>query len=351
MGTDATATRPTLARVAARAGVSASTASLAFADDARVAAATRERVLAAAAELGYAGPDPRARSLRRGRSGVVGVVLEDRLQDFFRDPVNVAMLDGLADEVGADGDSLLLITDTIEQPADLGSAVMDAAVVMGCSARMLHEFDLLRQRRLPVIGVEVPEIAGIVAIDLDNRIASETIGRMLAELGHEEVAAITLPLEPERRRGPVTDVRVAASDAFVALERLAGLRRSFPGAGGEVAAHSSVEEGAAAARALLAGPDRPTAIVAQSDLLAAGALRCADELGIRVPAELSIVGFDGVRIDALGARALTTMVQPALDKGRAAGRAVRAAVAGAPPEPAALRCELRLGDTTGPAPR
>ena len=86
------AARPTLAGVAARAGVSSSTASLAFSGSPRVTAATRERVLAAAAELGYAGPDPIAASLRRGRSGVIGVFIGERLLYAFRDPVSVQQI-------------------------------------------------------------------------------------------------------------------------------------------------------------------------------------------------------------------------------------------------------------------
>src|SRR3954468_19849994 len=92
--------RPTLAGVAARAGVSASTASLVFSGAGPVSAATRERVLAAAADLDYAGPDPTARSLRRGRSGVIGIVTEDRLAEAFHDPINLALLDGIGDALG-----------------------------------------------------------------------------------------------------------------------------------------------------------------------------------------------------------------------------------------------------------
>ncbi|MCU1556285.1 MAG: LacI family transcriptional regulator, partial [Microbacteriaceae bacterium] len=73
--------RPTLAAVAALAGVSVSTASLAFSGSGPVSPATRARVLAAAETLNYGGPDPRAQSLRRGRSGIIGVVIEDRLRD------------------------------------------------------------------------------------------------------------------------------------------------------------------------------------------------------------------------------------------------------------------------------
>ena len=96
--------RVTLRAVADAAGVSTSTASLAFSGKGPVAAETVERVRAAAERLGYAGPDPLASQLRAGRSGVVGVVVEGRLGHAFRDPFAVSVLDGLSqvlDEVPA----------------------------------------------------------------------------------------------------------------------------------------------------------------------------------------------------------------------------------------------------------
>ena len=91
-GASARAARPNLAAVAALAGVSPSTASLAFSGAGPVSDATRAKVLAAAEQLNYGGPDPRAQSLRRGRSGIVGAVLEDTLSNAFRDPINVAII-------------------------------------------------------------------------------------------------------------------------------------------------------------------------------------------------------------------------------------------------------------------
>src|SRR5690606_15191475 len=117
MTEEATRARPTLAQVAELAGVSRSTASIAFSGSGPVSDATREKVHAAARSLGYGGPDPMARSLRRGRSGIVGVVIEESLSDAFRDPVNAAMLDGLADETGEMGSGLLLLTDVVDEGA------------------------------------------------------------------------------------------------------------------------------------------------------------------------------------------------------------------------------------------
>ena len=103
--------RATIADVARLAGVSPSTASLAFSGKGTVSDATRERVLDAAAALGYAGPDPRAASLRTGRSGIVGVVLEEHLRVAFLDPVKTAIMDGLTEGIAPLGAGILLLRD------------------------------------------------------------------------------------------------------------------------------------------------------------------------------------------------------------------------------------------------
>ncbi|MGH1526889.1 substrate-binding domain-containing protein [Leifsonia sp. L25] len=169
----------------------------------------------------------------------------------------------------------------------------------------------------------------------------------LHHLGHREVAVVTLSLTRDRARGPLTPERVAAASSTTAMERLAGAHDVFPGAGGWVTRGSFVEEGRAAGRALLADArTRPTAIIAQSDLLAAGVIRAAEELGLEVPGDVSVVGFDGVRVDGLWPYDLTTLVQPAVDKGRAAGRAVVEMLAGGQPHPATFTSVFHQGNTT-----
>lgn len=347
----ATRARPNLAAVAALAGVSASTASLAFSGAGPVSEATRARVLAAAEELGYAGPDPRASSLRRGRSGIVGVVMEDRLRDAFRDPVNVAMLDGIADALGTEGLALLLLTETGDGAADISLAPMDGVILIGCSTELDRPVTAFRQRGIPIVAIEAEPMDGVLSIDLDNRDATATVARHLKQLGHSAVALVTLPLEGSRQHGDLQPEREAASRAHTTLERIRGARDVFPGATGVVAGGSSVEEGLVAGREVLARHPRPTAVIAQSDLLALGVIRAAEEAGLRVPDELSVVGFDGVRIEGASPYELTTLVQPAVDKGRAAGLAVIGLLAGDEVGPSAFTSELRVGNTSGPVPR
>ncbi len=354
MPTDATtaepATRCTLADVAARAGVSASTASLAFSGSGPVSDATKERVLTAASELGYAGPDPRARSLRRGRSGIVGVVLEERVRSAFLDPVKIQMLDGISDAIAPLGAGVLLLTETGRgaDAVSIEDAPLDAVVLIGCSPRLGESVEVLRRRGIPAVAIEGDPGDDVVEIGIDNREATRAGAEYLRSLGHTSVAIVTLPFDAARTRGPLTADLEHAGTADTASERLRGARDVFPSIGGRVAGGSSIEEGLEAARELLRDPaGRPTAVIAQSDLLAAGVIRAAEELGIRVPEELSVLGFDGIRPDGLQAD-LTTLVQPSVAKGRAAGEAVVRMLAGERPESVRFTSELHVGDTTAP---
>lgn len=341
-------TRPNLAAVAALAGVSASTASLAFSGAGPVSHATKAKVLAAAAALNYAGPDPRGQSLRRGRSGIVGVVLEDSLSEAFRDPMNIATLDGISDAIGPSGSALLLLTDSAEGPSSFRSVPIDAVVLIGCSTRLADAVHVFTQRGVPIVGIETEPMPGVLTIDLDNRAASRALAEHLRELGHGDVTMVTLPLDAPHARGWSTPEWEARSEGYTASQRILGVRDVFSTSNAFVAAASTVDEGYRAALDVLAGPERPTAIVAQSDLLAVGVIRAAHELGLAVPGDLSVVGFDGVRLDGIAPIDLTTMVQPAFAKGHAAGEGVLALLAGTIAASSLFDSEFHPGATTGP---
>lgn len=346
------AARTTLADVATHAGVSVSTASLAFSGAGPVSSATRERVLAAAALLGYVGPDPRGRSLRSGRSGIVGVVLEDRVLEAFRDPIMIAFLDGIAAEVSPGGRALLLLADVGESPHVLSTAPMDAVVLVSCSPATAASAETVIRRGMPIVvlGGSVPaELDDVPSVTLDDRAATATSARHLHALGHRHIAVVALPTDIDRRPGPLTDERIARCTTAVTTERLLGARDVFPTFAGEIATGSYVEEGVRTGHLLLADPSRrPTAIIAQSDLLAAGVIKAATELGLDVPGDLSVVGFDGVRVDHVIDHDLTTLRQPAAEEGRTAGRLVLDQLAGREVESVGFTCEFHLGGTTGP---
>ena len=273
--------------------------------------------------------------------------MEDRLREAFRDPMNIAMLDGLADVLGSAGLALLLLTESQEEGhPELSTAPMDAVVLVGCSTQLDRSVVVLRQRGIPVVAIEAEHMPDVLAIDLDNRDATARAARHLQQLGHTRAALVTLPLEPSHARGELTEARIAGSTAFTSKERIRGARDVFPSIGGVVAAGSSVEEGLIAGRELLSAAERPTAVIAQSDLLALGVIRAAEEAGIRVPDDLSVVGFDGASIEGASPYQLTTLVQPAVAKGRAAGQAIVELLAGETPAPRGFTSEFRVGNTT-----
>jgi DNA-binding LacI/PurR family transcriptional regulator len=340
--------RATIADVAREAGVAASTASVVFSGKTPVSASTRARVLAAAEQLGYTGPDPRAASLRRGRSGIVGVVMGDRVRTAFRDPVTTVMLDGLAEGMAEHGAGLLLLRDdSVGGEPSIRTAPADAFVLVGCSTGLRASVDAIRGRDIPIVVIEGDAGPGIPQILLDNRDAQAEVARHVWQLGHRHVALATLPVTTGGEPGWI-DATTAVSIA-VTHDRLLGARDIFSAAPAYAAARSSIDEGYAAGVAILAadGP-RPTAILAQSDLLAAGVIRAVQDAGLVVPDDVSVTGFDGVWVDGVAPLTLTTMVQPAAAKGRAAGAAISAMLAGDATESIRLTSEFRSGDTTGP---
>lgn len=344
--------RPTLRAVAQAAGVSTSTASLAFSGKGPVAAETVARVRAAAERLGYAGPDPLASSLRQGRSGVVGVVVEGRLLHAFRDPFAVSVLDGLSqvlDEVPA---GMLLIAQPPGHPeriiTQLSATALDAVIFSLCGPATNPAVEHLAARGIPMLGDGSPTDPRVVQLSLDNRGATAALATHLRDLGHRRVAHLMMPLRHGSPTGVVGPEELDRATFLDSLDRAHGFIDVF-GSHQLFAATAlpDVEQGARAARALLERAARPTAVVAQSDLLAVGVVRAATELGLRVPEDVSVTGFDGVELPWFAGR-LTTMDQHGEAKGRRLGELARRLLDGERPDDEVAPTTLRVGSTTAP---
>ncbi|GAB2614675.1 LacI family DNA-binding transcriptional regulator [Pseudactinotalea suaedae] len=342
MGRSAT----TLTDVARAAGVSLSTASLAFSGAGPISSATREKVLAAAAELGYHGPDPVAASLRRGRSGVIGVVMGSAVRRSFRDPVSIQFLDGIVTTLATQGYGTLMLpaSGSDEAPGSLLThGAMDAAVLMAGAVTSTRTIEALRARGLPTVQIGGTGRQG-ASVRARDKEGMQMLGEHLRERGHTRVAVATLPWQSGAQPGPVDAGTTRRPAAPITARRLDGLRA----AGVEPVAiwqcASLVEEGIAAGRALLAS--RPTALVGFSDLIAAGLLIAAREAGLRVPEDVAVAGFDGIDLPWLGEDTLTTLVQPIADMGRHAAEAALTLAAGGTAKSLSVDVELRVGTTT-----
>lgn len=348
--------RATLRDVAERAGVSTSTASLVFSGKGPVATATADRVRAAAEDLGFAGPDPLASSLRQGRVGTVAVVVEGPLRFAFRDPYALGVLDGLAEELDDAGRTMLLVAQPPTEPEraveQLATQGLDAAVFPLCGIAANPLVEHLAARGVPMVGSGAPADPRVPHVRTDEAAAIGLTTRHVLDLGHERVAHVAMMLRPGSRTGRVGPADVAAAEYLDSRGRAEGfLAVVGPDAPLVEVGELTVGAGEEAGRLLLdVDPaERPTAVVCQADVLAAGVVRAAATLGLRVPQDVSVTGFDGVDLPWLD-HTLTTVLQPGVEKGRALGRMLRRRLEGEDVADEAFPVSLRVGTTTAPPP-
>jgi LacI family transcriptional regulator len=300
----------TILEVARRAGVSATTVSHVLSGKRPVAAATRERVEQVIGELGYR-PNGLARSLRARRSHTVGLLIPDITNPWY--PV---LSRGLQDALAADGYHAFLCNTDAEQDRELefledlvdrrvdGIVLAAPRVPAGKACAMI----LGRGIALVIVG-RVGDRPGTDMIEGDDVGAAAAATRHLLDRGHRRVAHIAgtpgMHVAADRQRG----YRRALDEAGVTHDPTLVVPADFTRAGG-----------AAAMRALLALPEPPTAVFAANDLLAIGALDVIREHGLAVPGDVAVVGFDDIDAAALMSPPLTTVVNPAYEWGRTAGR-------------------------------
>jgi DNA-binding LacI/PurR family transcriptional regulator len=188
---------------------------------------------------------------------------------------------------------------------------------------------------------------------IDEAGAQGEVVRYLRSLGHRRIGHVTMPMQPVTAGGRIRPADLDAAGYVDARDRARGFLATAGRRAPMVeAVAADVDGGIAAGRLLLDAPAdrRPTAVVAQSDLLAAGVIQAARELGLRVPEDLSVTGFDGVALPWLGAP-LTTIDQHGEEKGRALGQLVARLLEREDPtqiEHVTIPTDLRIGGTTGP---
>ena len=326
MGSSADSKRVTLAQVAELAGVSVMTASYTYNQPNRVSDQARSKVLAAAAQLGYAGPDPKARSLRRGSTQTLGVVLGEHLSYAFDDPGAVSFLAGIA-EVCADrgyGMTILPITGAAQDVARITGAAVDGFIVWTTSDDdpILAAVQAMKR---PAVVHGGPAVRGLGLVSIDNRAAACAVGA-LAFAGAKRPSVVSQPLSRDRISmisggADITDVLFP-----VTRERLEGYRQAAEGTGIAwrdvviaVCARNDAAEAERITATLLASAEPPDAIAAMSDQQAAGVVHAARAAGRIIPDDVAVTGWDDAAVAAqLG---LTTVAQSLREQGAACAHA------------------------------
>jgi LacI family transcriptional regulator len=307
---------PTLAELAAAAGVSSMSASRAVNLQPGVSHETRETILKLAAEMGYVA-NRSAQKLSGGRSRVIGVLAAE-----LDNPFNSALVSGAVRAAAVAGHEVLIysLVDNDRRPTGNVLQLLQQ-FTDGVIAVLPYQFGFvegLAAARLPVITIDNHrEHASYPSIAADSYGGARSAMQHLAELGHRRIAFIT----GDEQLGSARDRHRAYDDAVAVLqiERDAKLvlRGDFSARGGREAGLK-----------ILALKNRPTAVFACNDLSALGAMSVLQAAGVRVPEDMSVVGFDDLPAASQVHPALTTVRQPIAEMGRAAVNTLLAVIAG-----------------------
>jgi alanine racemase len=311
-----TARRPRIADVAREAGVSKTAVSFAFNSPERLSPETATRIRVVADSLGYR-PHPVARMLTQRQTLTIGVLTPQALAVIFSNPFFGAFNEGVALAAEELGYGLHFISPLHGSLARaMSRATVDGVVAVGLSDGH-PEVDQIRRAGVPIVLVDSSALPDHPSVEIDDEGGARAAANHLLGLGHRDF--LVIGVEPPR---PATRV----DPEGVTGRRLRGYRAALLAAGIElpddrvVVGPASVEGGVAALNRAWEDGLRPTAILAMSDAMAIGAMRAIRELGLAVPADISVVGFDDIDLATHTDPPLTTVHQPIRRKGEEAVR-------------------------------
>ncbi len=301
---------PTLEDVARRANVSTATVSRCLNKPDSVREGTRLRVEQAISDLGYT-PNFGARALASNRTGTIGIIIPTMDNAIFAQGIQ-AMEEALSEQ------NITLLVATSGYSPEREMLKIRALVSRGVDSLALIGFDrpdtaykFLSSRSVPfVILWNYSASSPYPCIGFDNHRAAGMIAQRVMDFGHRDIAMIA--------------GRRAGNDR--ATQRVKGVENALSGqgltlmAGGPIESGYSLDEGEAACMKLMSGPKRPTAIICGNDVLAAGVMRGVRQMGLEVPEDISIVGFDDIDLASALNPALTTVRTPHRLMGQAAAK-------------------------------
>lgn len=336
-----TSTTPTLMDVANAAGVSTATVSRCLNSPEKVIEDTRARVLEAVQALGYS-PNFGARVMAARRTNTIGAIIPTMENAIF-----ARGLQAFQEELGSRGFMLLVASSSYRQ--DLEEQQIRSLVARGADGLLLigHDRDpsiyrFLDTQKVPALvawthdaGEKTPSIG------FDNRATMHQLTQQVLGFGHRRIAVISAPSGAnDRARRRLIGIRSAMQDHGLDPQDLTVLETPY-----------SIENGARAFETLMGRAVPPTAILCGNDVLAVGALKRAREMGIDVPGQVSVTGFDDIELAKVAIPALTTVQVPHHDMGRAAAKMlVQMVNTGQPVDAVRLDAVPVLRGSLGPAP-
>lgn len=316
----------TVKSVAEILGVSTATISNAFNRPDQLSSDLRTKILEECERIGYHGPNPAARSLRTGSTGVVGIMLAEKLAYNFSDPCAIEFLEGVSQVLDDARVNMLLMPGREEfyQKASL-EAIPDRYIIYG-PPKDLPLLDRIERQHKPIISVDF-NLENHLSLNIDNYGGAKAAARHIFKTTNGPVAVIGLRLSKSSPEDRVKESNLYDPNFSISRQRLNAYLDAGQEAGRPIdfnsiwdTSKSSWEEGIKAARNALSASPRPAALLCMSDNLALAALSVARELNLQVPEQLSIVGFDDTPAASVNHPEVTTVYQPSLEKGRLAAK-------------------------------
>jgi len=329
---------PTLADVARHAGVSTATVSRYMNSPQQVVEATRNRVETSIKELGYS-PNFGARALVAKRTNTIGAIIPTMENAIF-----ARGLQAFQEELRQNGMTLLVSSSSYRE--DLEEEQIRTLTARGADGLLLigHHRDpdlykFLEKQGVPVLVAWVydPDQPQ-TSIGFDNKAAMKSLAVKAIELGHRKIGVIGAEIASnDRARDRVNGVAEAMSDAGLSPNHMTMIETPY-----------SIDAGADAFGMLMKGNEPPSIVMCGNDVLAVGALRQAKDMGLNVPGDVSVTGFDDIELAKVASPALTTVHVPHRNMGRTAARMLVRMVGGWTPEKSVLLpTELRIRETLG----
>lgn len=299
---------PTLEDVAKEAGVSTATVSRCMNAPDQVSKNTREKVMKIIKKLGYT-PNFGAQALAAKRTNTFGAIVPTMSNAIF-----AAGLQAFQEELGKQGATLLLASSGYDleveekQIRSLVSRGADGLLLIG-TQRSREIYRLLEDRRIPfVIAWNYKKHPTRSCVGFDNVAASYNLAKRALDLGHTKFAIISAPLEHnDRAEGRVIGIKKALEEESIDTGNLQIIESNY-----------SIENGAESFEALMKSKSRPTIIMCGNDVLAAGAVKMAHKMGLSVPGDISITGFDDIELASVIEPSLATVHVPHKTMGRVA---------------------------------
>ena len=332
-------TAPTIDDVAREANVSTATVSRCLNSPEQVVKGTRDRVMAVVQRMGYS-PNFGARALAVKRTNTIGAIIPTMENAIFARGIQA-----FQEELREQGVTLLVASSSYR--SDLEAEQIRTLTARGADGLLLigHDRDpeiyrFLERQNVPVLVVwAYDEAAPVPSIGFDNQRAMYDLAEAALELGHRRVALISAPVaENDRARSRLVGTRQAMQDSGLDPDDLDLIETPY-----------GIEQGGAAFSQLMARAQRPTLVMCGNDVLATGALKRAHEMGIAVPDDVSITGFDDIELATLAQPEIATVHVPHREMGRQAARALVAMVSGKGPAVSTqLKTELKLRGSLGP---